>query len=138
MTKQEWGLLKLQNHVLGRELAYEIMEPIREQDDAPILAVAIAYILFKSFEEGFDISSPEAFVNSFTDISDDEKRRKKAFYEGRMGRIWDVVLETPKRLRVLSNGISRNAIALLKSVVLFLIIQGWQGRARTILQCRSL
>ncbi len=118
MTKKEWDTMKVMGHVRARALAHEILEPIREQDDAQMLAVPIAYVLLKNFEDGTDISSPEAFVESLNITDEKEKARKLAFYKGRLERVWNVITEAPGRIRSLSE--DRNAaIVSLKSLVLF-------------------
>jgi len=118
MTKEEWNELKTRSHALGRMLAYEIMDPIREQDDAPILAVPIAYVLLKNLEDGADISSPEAFVESLGIRDEKEKSRKLAFYKGRLERVWSIITEAPARIKLFS-GDKTDAIKTLKSMVLF-------------------
>ena len=118
MTKEEWDTMKVMGHVRARALAHEILEPIREQDDAQMLAVPIAYVLLKNIEDGADISSPEAFVESLNITDEKEKARKMAFYKGRLERVWNVITEAPGRIRFLSG--NRNAaIVSLKSLVLF-------------------
>lgn len=118
MTKEEWNELKARNHALGRELSNGIMEPIREQNDEPMLTVSIAYVLLKNFENEADVSSPEAFVESLDICDEKEKVRKLAFYKGRLGNVWDIITEAPARIKLLS-GDKNEAIKTLKSVVLF-------------------
>ncbi len=118
MTKEEWTELKLRSHVFVRELAADIMEPIKEQADAPMLAVPMAYVLLKYFKDGADISSPGAFVESLGIGDEKEKSRKMAFYKGRLESVWNAITEAPGRVRFLS-GDKSNAIQILKSMVLF-------------------
>ena len=118
MTKEEYKELTLLKHILGRTLAYEILDPIMEQTDAQMLAVPMAYVLLKHLENGADISSPEAFVESLGISDKKEKNRKLSFYKGLMERVWNVVTEAPARSRTLS-GDKKMAIKALKTMVLF-------------------
>lgn len=118
MTKEEYKELTSLKHILGRTLAYEILDPIMEQTDAQMLAVPMAYVLLKHLENGADISSPEAFVESLGISDEKEKKRKLSFYKGLMERVWNVVTEAPARSRTLS-GDKKMAIKALKTMVLF-------------------
>ena len=116
MTKEEFEKREAINISLSKEF-YEIVGPIRELDDARMLVVPIAYVVLKNLEDGADITSPEAFVESLDICDEREKVRKLAFYKGRLERVWKGITETSDRIKAFSDD-KNKTVANLKSLIL--------------------